>query len=54
MNGKKMRLEKVESPAEPPTSESLENLKTGSTRKERTTGDKSAKVISLDDLKRKS
>jgi hypothetical protein len=54
MNGKKMRLEKVESPAEPPTSESPENLKTGSTRKERTTGDKSAKVISLDDLKRKS
>ncbi len=54
MNGKKMRLEKVESPTEPHTSESLENLKTGSLQKESATKEKSAKVISLDDLKRKS
>jgi hypothetical protein len=54
MNGKKMRLEKVESPTEPQTSESPEKLKTGSSQKERTTGGKSAKVISLDDLKRKT
>ncbi|MGD8613908.1 MAG: hypothetical protein PVI93_23030, partial [Desulfobacterales bacterium] len=54
MNGKRMRLEKVESPTESQTSESSENLKTGSSQKERATKDKSAKVISLDDLKRKS
>jgi hypothetical protein len=54
MNGKKMRLEKVESPTESQTSESPEKLKTGSSQKERTTIDKSAKVISLDDLKRKT
>jgi hypothetical protein len=54
MNGKKMRLEKVESPAEFQTSESTENLKTGSSPKEPATRDKSAKIISLDDVKRKS
>jgi len=54
MNGKKMRLEKVESPAEFQTSETTENLRTGSSQKEHTTRGKSAKVISLDDLKRKT
>lgn len=54
MNGKKMRLEKVESPAEPQASESPENLKTGSSPKESAPKDKSAKVISLEDLKRKT
>ena len=54
MNGRKMRLEKVESPAEFQTSESSENLKMGSSQKERGTGAKSAKIISLDDVKRKT
>jgi hypothetical protein len=53
MNGKKMRLEKVESPAESQPIDSPENLKDGSSNKERPITDKSAKVISLDDLKRK-
>ncbi|MBT8332235.1 MAG: hypothetical protein KJP06_07895 [Deltaproteobacteria bacterium] len=53
MNSKKMRLEKVDIPTEPLTSESPENLKTDSSHLERATTDKSAKVISLDDLKRK-
>ena len=54
MNGKKMRLEKVESPTEQQTIDSPENLKTGLAQKERATTDKSAKVIRLDDLKRKT
>ncbi len=54
MNGKKMRLEKVEIPTEPQTSDSPENSKTGSSHPKRATTDKSAKVISLDDLKRKT
>jgi hypothetical protein len=54
MNGKKMRLEKVESPAEFKTSESTEGLKNGSSPKEPATRDKNAKIISLDDLKRKT
>jgi hypothetical protein len=54
MNGKKMRLEKVESPTESQASESPEKLKTGSPQKERATKGKSAKIISLDDLKRKT
>jgi hypothetical protein len=53
MNGKKMRLEKVESPTESQTSESPEKLNTGSPQKKRASKGKSAKVISLDDLKRK-
>jgi hypothetical protein len=44
MKGKKMRLEKVESPVEKKTSE---------TKKETARNDKGAKVISLEDLKRK-
>jgi len=50
MNGKRMRLEKVETPVEKKTSEKIQDdeLKTGSTRNE-----KSAKVISLKDLKKK-
>jgi len=50
MNGKKMRLEKVESPLEPETSDSQGNKET---KKETTQNDKGAKVISLADLKRK-
>jgi hypothetical protein len=50
MNGKRMRLEKVESPTEPETPETREDneIKTESTRNA-----KGAKVISLEDLKRK-
>jgi len=51
MNGKKMRLEKVESPVEPETSESQEN--TEIIKEEAVQNDKGAKVISLEDLKRK-
>ena len=50
MNGKKMRLEKVESPVEPETSE-LQKEK--ETTKQTTQNEKGAKVISLQDLKRK-
>jgi hypothetical protein len=50
MNGKKMRLEKVESPPEPHTSDSEVEKET---KKEATRNNKSAKVISLKDLKRK-
>ena len=53
MNGKKMRLEKVEIPIESQTSDPPENLETGSSQKESATKGKSTKVISLDDLKRK-
>ena len=52
MNGKKMRLEKVESPAEPETSESQEN--TEIIKEEAAQNHKGAKVISLEDLKRKT
>ena len=50
MNGKRMRLEQVEIPVEKKTSEKIPDneTKTGSTRNE-----KSAKVISLEDLKKK-
>ena len=50
MNGKRMRLEKVESPLEPEPSDSLEDKET---KKEASQSDKGAKVISLKDLKRK-
>ena len=50
MNGKKMRLEKVESPVEPETSE-LQKEK--ETTKQTMQNEKGAKVISLQDLKRK-
>ena len=50
MNGKKMRLEKVERPPEPDTSDSQVDKET---KKENTRKNKSAKVISLEDLKRK-
>jgi hypothetical protein len=51
MNGKKMRLEKVESPVEKKTPEKIQDdeTKNGSTRNE-----KGAKIISLEDLKRKT
>jgi hypothetical protein len=50
MKGKRLRLEQVESPVEKKTSEKIQDdeTKNGSTRNE-----KSAKVISLEDLKRK-
>ena len=50
MNGKRMRLEKVESPVEKKTPEKIKEDETnnGSIRNE-----KGAKVISLEDLKRK-
>jgi hypothetical protein len=50
MNGKRMRLEKVESPVEPETSDSPGDKET---KKETSRKYKSAKVISLEDLKRK-
>ena len=50
MNGKKMRLEKVESPVEPETADSQEDKKE---KKESAQNAKRAKVISLEDLKRK-
>ncbi len=53
MNGKKMRLEKVESPAEPQTSEPSKKQKTKLSQKKAAPKEKSAKVISLEDLKRK-
>ena len=55
MNGKKMRLEKVESPVEPESSDSQEDTETKKEMKEEAApNDKGAKVISLEDLKRKT
>ncbi|MDX1707803.1 MAG: hypothetical protein R3274_04335 [Desulfobacterales bacterium] len=54
MNGKKMRLEKVESPAETHKSEPSDKQETLLPQKEAAPKEKSAKVISLEDLKRKS
>jgi hypothetical protein len=55
MNGKKMRLEKVESPVEPETSESQEDKEINEEIKEEVAqNNKGAKVISLEDLKRKT
>jgi hypothetical protein len=51
MNGKKMRLEKVESPVEPETSDSQQKAEI---KEEAEQNDKGAKVISLEDLKRKT
>ena len=54
MNGKKMRLEKVETPDEPDTSDSQESKEIKTNIKEETAqNDKGAKVISLEDLKKK-
>ena len=54
MNGKKMRLEKVETPVETETSDSSKGKERKTDIKEETTQtDKGAKVISLEDLKRK-
>ena len=50
MNGKKMRLEKVETPAEQETSDLQEDLEA---KKQTVQNNKSAKVISLEELKRK-
>ena len=50
MNGKRMRLEKVESPVDPETSKNIEK---GQTKGEAARSKKTAKVISLKDLKRK-
>jgi len=51
MNGKRMRLEKVESLAGPETSDTPED---GETKNKATRNEKGAKVISLKDLKRKT
>ena len=53
MNGKKMRLEKIESPPEPRTSEPSDKQETDPAQKEAVSKEKGAKVISLEDLKRK-
>jgi hypothetical protein len=50
MNGKRMRLQKVESPVEPESSDSPGDKET---KKEASRKNKGAKVISLNDLKRK-
>ena len=50
MNGKRMRMEKVESPVEKKTSEKKQDHETKSVS---TRNETSAKVISLEDLKRK-
>jgi hypothetical protein len=50
MNGKRMRLEKIESPTEPEPSDSRRDQEI---KKEALPGKKGAKVISLKDLKRK-
>ena len=50
MNGKRMRLEKVERPVEPETPDSQEDKKAKDKSAKK---DKGAKVISLKDLKRK-
>ena len=55
MNGKKMRLEKVEPPVGAETSDSQKGKEIKTDTKEETTqNDKGAKVISLEDLKRKT
>lgn len=51
MNGKRMRLEKVESPAEPEASDTSADAKDKSDTAQK---EKGAKVISLKDLKRKT
>ena len=51
MNGKKMRLKKVESPDETETSDLREDIEA---KKQTVQNDKGAKVISLEDLKRKT
>ena len=51
MNGKKMRLEKVESPGEPEAADSQEKTEI---EEEVGQNNKGAKVISLEDLKRKT
>ncbi len=51
MNGKRMRLEKVESPAEPEAEDTPEDAETKSNANQ---NGKGAKVISLNDLKRKT
>jgi hypothetical protein len=53
MNGKRMRLEKVESPPGQKTSEPSEKQDSPSQEKV-TPKEKGAKVISLEDLKRKT
>jgi hypothetical protein len=54
MNGKKMRLEKVETPVETETSDSQEGKETKKEiSEEAAQNNKGAKVISLEDLKRK-
>ena len=50
MNGKRMRLEQVESPVEKKTSQKIQD---DQTKSETAPNDKGAKVISLQDLKRK-
>jgi hypothetical protein len=50
MNGKRMRLKKVERPVEKETSEKVEE---DETKNESTLKEKGAKIISLKDLKRK-
>ncbi len=54
MNGKKMRLEKVESPLEPQASEPSDKQETDPTPEKVASKEKGAKVISLEDLKRKT
>ena len=54
MSGKKMRLEKVESPAEPQSSEPSDEQKNDPSQTPAAPNEKGAKVISLKDLKRKS
>ena len=55
MNGKKMRLEKVESPVEPQTSDLQGDKETKKEiSEEAAQNNKGAKVISLEDLKRKT
>ena len=53
MNGKKIRLEKVQSPPEPQTSEPSDKQETDPAQKKVASKEKGAKVISLEDLKRK-
>ena len=53
MNGKKMRLEKVESPSEAQPSELSEKEDSSSLLEKSVPKEKGAKVISLEDLKRK-
>ena len=53
MNGKKMRLEKIEGPPEPQTTEPSDKQETDPTHTKTASKEKGAKVISLEDLKRK-